>query len=121
MFVGDFVFYGTVGRCDLEGGNFKEMLDICDKNGYIMGTVVTAGNIHDSVAFDELYDELNETISLLENYQGETNDNYQLAFGANEFNRDNTRYHVVAYDYGYSTKDIRAMEIVLNQNCLIFN
>lgn len=50
-----------------------------------------------------LYDELNETISLLENYQGETNDNYQLAFGANEFNRDTTKYHVVAYDYGYST------------------
>ncbi len=25
MFVGDFVFQGTVGRCDLEGGNFNEM------------------------------------------------------------------------------------------------
>jgi len=32
----------------------------CDKNGYIMGVVVTAGNIHDSVAFDDLYDELNQ-------------------------------------------------------------
>ncbi len=25
MFVGDFIFKGTIGRCDLEGGNFKEM------------------------------------------------------------------------------------------------
>lgn len=31
MFVGDFVFSGTVGRCDLEGGSFKEMLDSIDK------------------------------------------------------------------------------------------
>lgn len=26
MFVGDFIFEGTIGRCDLAGGNFKEML-----------------------------------------------------------------------------------------------
>lgn len=32
----------------------------CDKNGYIMGVVVTAGNVHDSAAFDDLYDELTE-------------------------------------------------------------
>lgn len=25
MFVGDFIFEGTVGRCDLPGGNFEEM------------------------------------------------------------------------------------------------
>ncbi len=25
MFVGDFIFEGTIGRCDLEGGNFEEM------------------------------------------------------------------------------------------------
>lgn len=25
MFVGDFIFEGTIGRCDLEGGDFKEM------------------------------------------------------------------------------------------------
>ncbi|MBE6147175.1 MAG: MBL fold metallo-hydrolase [Firmicutes bacterium] len=27
MFVGDFIFKGTIGRCDLEGGNFDEMKD----------------------------------------------------------------------------------------------
>lgn len=27
MFVGDFVFKQTVGRCDLDGGNFNEMLN----------------------------------------------------------------------------------------------
>lgn len=26
MFVGDFIFKGTIGRCDLEGGDFNEML-----------------------------------------------------------------------------------------------
>lgn len=31
MFVGDFIFKGTIGRCDLEGGNFNEMLQSLQK------------------------------------------------------------------------------------------
>jgi len=31
MFVGDFVFYNTVGRCDLEGGNFNKMQESIKK------------------------------------------------------------------------------------------
>ena len=31
MFVGDFVFEGTVGRCDLEGGNIHEMKQSIEK------------------------------------------------------------------------------------------
>lgn len=31
MFVGDFLFKGTIGRCDLPGGNIKEMLDSLNK------------------------------------------------------------------------------------------
>ena len=27
----------------------------CDKNGFVLETVVTPGNVHDSVAFDEVY------------------------------------------------------------------
>ncbi len=30
----------------------------CDTNGFVLETVVTAGNIHDSVAFDDVYDNL---------------------------------------------------------------
>ena len=30
----------------------------CDKNGFILETVVTPGNVHDSVAFDDVYDKL---------------------------------------------------------------
>lgn len=30
----------------------------CDQNGFILETVVTPGNVHDSVAFDEVYDKL---------------------------------------------------------------
>ena len=30
----------------------------CDKHGFVLETVVTAGNVHDSVAFDEVYDEV---------------------------------------------------------------
>ena len=32
----------------------------CDKNGYIMDVTVNAGNVHDSVAFDGLYERLTE-------------------------------------------------------------
>lgn len=32
----------------------------CDKHGYILETVVTPGNVHDSVAFDDLYDKVTE-------------------------------------------------------------
>ena len=38
----------------------------CDKNGYIMGVTITAGNIHDSVAFDELYDNLTKHFEEIE-------------------------------------------------------
>lgn len=31
MFVGDFIFKTTIGRCDLEGGNFQEMLSSIKK------------------------------------------------------------------------------------------
>ena len=31
MFVGDFIFKGTIGRCDLLGGDFNEMLISLDK------------------------------------------------------------------------------------------
>ena len=30
----------------------------CDKNGYVLEAVVTLGNVHDSVAFDDVYDKL---------------------------------------------------------------
>jgi hypothetical protein len=32
----------------------------CDKNGYVMDVTVNPGNVHDSVAFDGLYDRLTE-------------------------------------------------------------
>ena len=32
----------------------------CDKNGYVLETVVTPGNIHDSVAFDDVYEKVTE-------------------------------------------------------------
>ncbi len=32
----------------------------CDKNGFVLETVVTAGNVHDSVAFDDVYDKVTE-------------------------------------------------------------
>ena len=30
----------------------------CDKNGYILGNIVTPGNIHDSKVFDQIYDKV---------------------------------------------------------------
>lgn len=35
----------------------------CDKNGVVLGVNVTAGNVHDSVAWDALYDEITEKFS----------------------------------------------------------
>ena len=32
----------------------------CDKNGFVLEAVVTPGNVHDSVAFDEVYDKVTE-------------------------------------------------------------
>ena len=32
----------------------------CDRNGYVLGVEVTPGNVHDSVAFDDVYDEVVE-------------------------------------------------------------
>lgn len=31
-----------------------------DKNGYVLDTVVTPGNVHDSVVFDDVYDKATE-------------------------------------------------------------
>ena len=30
----------------------------CDRHGFVLGVEVTAGNIHDSVAWDKLYDDV---------------------------------------------------------------
>ncbi len=38
----------------------------CDKNGYILGVEVTAGNVHDSVAFELYYDRLIEEFPQIE-------------------------------------------------------
>ena len=39
----------------------------CDKNGYVMDVTVNPGNVHDSVAFDGLYDRLTEKKPEIEN------------------------------------------------------
>ena len=38
----------------------------CDKNGFILETVITPGNIHDSVAFDEVYDKVTKVFPQVE-------------------------------------------------------
>ena len=38
----------------------------CDQNGFILETVVTPGNVHDSVAFDEVYDKVTENFPQVE-------------------------------------------------------
>ena len=35
----------------------------CDKHGYILGCIVTPGNVHDSIAFDPLYDIVTDKFS----------------------------------------------------------
>ena len=38
----------------------------CDKNGFVLETVVTPGNVHDSVVFDDVYDKLVENFPEIE-------------------------------------------------------
>ena len=38
----------------------------CDKNGYVIEAVVAPGNIHDSVAFDDIYDKVTQTFPEIE-------------------------------------------------------
>ena len=40
MFVGDFIFNGSIGRCDLEGGNFAMMLKSIQKIKQIKENIV---------------------------------------------------------------------------------
>ena len=63
----------TVSATDPECGVFHkgehkkvfayEVHTACDKRNFILGVYVTPGNIHDSVAFDPLYDYLCASIS----------------------------------------------------------
>jgi len=39
----------------------------CDKNGFILGNVTTAGNVHDSKVFDEIYDKVTNKFKEIEN------------------------------------------------------
>ena len=58
----------TVSTTDPECGMFVkgehekqfayEAHTACDKKGYVLGVEVTAGNIHDSIAFDPLYEQV---------------------------------------------------------------
>ena len=40
----------------------------CDKNGFVLETVVTPGNVHDSVVFDEVYDKVTERFPQVETF-----------------------------------------------------
>ena len=54
----------AVSTTDLECGVFHKKVfayeahTACDKHNFILGVHVTPGNIHDSVAFDSLYDDI---------------------------------------------------------------
>ncbi len=45
MFVGDFIFKGNIGRCDLEGGNFSRILESIEKiKTYPKNTILYPGH-----------------------------------------------------------------------------
>ena len=60
----------TVSTTDPDSGVFRkgehkrcfayEAHTACDVHGYVLETVVTPGNVHDSVAFDDVYDKVTE-------------------------------------------------------------
>jgi len=55
MFVGDFIFKGNIGRCDLEGGSFNEMLESIDKiKTYPKNTILYPGHEESTTLEDEI-------------------------------------------------------------------
>ncbi|MBE6152796.1 MAG: MBL fold metallo-hydrolase [Firmicutes bacterium] len=45
MFVGDFIFKGNIGRCDLDGGNFNKMIESIKKiKKYPKDTIIYPGH-----------------------------------------------------------------------------
>lgn len=38
----------------------------CDRNGFVLEAVITSGNVHDSVAFDDVYDKVTEAFPQVE-------------------------------------------------------
>ncbi|MEG0826656.1 MAG: MBL fold metallo-hydrolase [Bacilli bacterium] len=54
MFVGDFIFKGTIGRYDLSGGNYKEMIESLLKiKKYDPNTLIYPGHGSSTTLFDE--------------------------------------------------------------------
>ncbi len=66
----------TVSNIDPDSGIFRKgehkvefaytTHTACDRNGFILGTVTTAGNIHDSRVFDRVYDKVTEKFEEVE-------------------------------------------------------
>ena len=55
MFTGDFIFKGTIGRIDLEGGNMKDMIDSLNKiKNYPKNTIVYPGHGNKTMLLDEI-------------------------------------------------------------------
>ena len=55
MFVGDFIFKHDIGRCDLAGGNFEEMLNSIDKiKTYPKDIIIYPGHGEKTTLKDEL-------------------------------------------------------------------
>lgn len=55
MFVGDFIFKHNIGRCDLAGGNFEEMLNSINKiKNYPKNTIIYPGHGEYTILKDEL-------------------------------------------------------------------
>jgi transposase len=67
----------TVSNTDPDSGIFRKgehkvefaytTSTACDKNGFVLGNVTTAGNIHDSKVFDEIYDKVTDRFREIEN------------------------------------------------------
>lgn len=66
----------TVSTTDPESGMFHkgehrrcfayEAHTVCDRHNFILDTVVTSGNVHDSVAFDKLYEKVTKRFPQIE-------------------------------------------------------
>ncbi len=56
----------TISTTAPESGMFHkgEYNTTCDKHNFVLETTITAGNVHDNIAFDALYDKVPERFPL---------------------------------------------------------
>ena len=120
----------TVSTTDPESGVFHkgehkkcfayEAHTACDKMGYVLGTYITPGNIHDSVAFDPLFEYINEKFKTINAFVGDSA--YKTTWiSKNLIDRDKVLISTYTSPKGNKEKGFRPKDFIYDEyyDCVI--